>query len=120
MARLRFRGAQASDGALTPLNLRGPIDAIKPWQINAQHVAVQKKQGTQGPMMCGGGNPPLSGQHGQESLKLCGPHIARMPHWPAATVPTNEQTHPIQIDFFRAEAIVQIPNAFSHLIQQAY
>ena len=34
-------------------------------------------------------------------------------------LPTNEEFHPMQIDFFSAKAIVQVLNAFTNLIQKA-
>ena len=34
-------------------------------------------------------------------------------------LPSNEKFYPIQIDFFRAQAIVQIPDALANLVQMA-
>ena len=41
-----------------------------------------------------------------------------MPHIAAATTPAHKKPHPVQVGFFGAQAIVQVPNALAHLIQQ--
>ena len=47
-------------------------------------------------------------------------HGKRMPHATRLLrLPADEKFHPIQIDFFSAQAIVQITNALANLVQKA-
>jgi hypothetical protein len=58
-------------------------------------------------------------QHGQKRLDTRRADVARMPHRPTARRPANEKTNPIQVNLLGAEAIVQVPDALAHLIQQS-
>ena len=54
--------------------------------------------------------------------RLCtarSPDVAWMLHLPPPPMPANENPHPIQINLPGAEAIVHVPYALTHLIQQA-
>lgn len=68
--------------------------------------------------MRGRRNLSLIGQHVQERLRLCGAHVAWMPHDPATSMPAGEKAHPIEVGLLRLEAIVQIPDALPKLVQE--
>ena len=95
---------------------RGPEDLVLAVaDVDAQHLAVQEQQGTQGLVVGGRRHLALVGQHAQERLDLRRPHVARMPQ----TMPTDEKPHPIRIQLFGAEAIVHIANPLPNLVHQA-
>jgi hypothetical protein len=63
-------------------------------------------------------NLPLVGPHGQKSHHIGTAHVARMPHAPLFGGSQDEKTSPIQVSLFILEAIVQVSNAFSNLVQK--
>jgi hypothetical protein len=52
----------------------------------------------------------------KKGLDLFRAHVARMRHFVGSTVPENEKPHPVEIGFFSAEAIVQIPDPLPNLV----
>ena len=43
--------------------------------------------------------------------------IAEVTHHAVAAMPANEKYHPVQVDFFCAQTIVQVSNTLPNLIQ---
>ena len=46
-------------------------------------------------------------------------HVIRMWHATLRGAPADKEAYPVDIGFFRLEAIVQISNPLSHLVEQA-
>jgi hypothetical protein len=53
----------------------------------------------------------------KKRLDLAHAHFAWMAHDPAAPMPAYEEFHPIQVDFFSAQAIVKVSDSLANLIQ---
>lgn len=83
-----------------------------------QHLPIKKEKCVQRLSVGGRRNLAFIGQHGQESFNLGFTHVARMPHFAAPPVPSDEESDPMQVSFFGLQAIVQIPDTLTHLIQQ--
>lgn len=94
-------------------------DALKPRQIQAQHLFVQKQQRVERLPVGRGGYLPIVGEHGEKCLDLRPAHVAGMPHPAFAATPTDEKARPVEVSFFSLQAIVKISNPFAQLVQQA-
>jgi hypothetical protein len=84
------------------MRLFGTHHLVYPANVLAEHLLVQKQNGTQGLALRGGGNTAFYGEVRQELSHLLHPHVAGMPF----VMKANEAFHPAQIRFFRAQAIV--------------
>lgn len=93
----------------------GAADVVQPGQVLPRHLLVEKQQGTEGLAVGGRRHLALVRQHGQKGLDLGLAQLARMPQ----PVKADEPARPVQIGLFRAQAVVQIADALSHLVQQA-
>ena len=63
-------------------------------------------------------NLPFICYHIQKILDLCRTHVARMAYQPTTPMPADKKAHPVQVGFFRLEAVVEIPEALPKLVQE--
>jgi hypothetical protein len=97
----------------TRLALR-PADGLHPRQIEPEHLLIEKQQRRQCLPVCGHGHVALVGQPRQEGLDLLAARLA----WVAPIMKTDKRANPVEVRFFGAQAVVQVADALSHLIQQ--
>ena len=93
---------------------------VESGQIDIQHLPVQKEDGAECLIVCGGGCIAFVRHHGQKRLYHLYVHVSRMA--PAAwlrRIPADEKSHPIQAGFLGLQAIVQVLNLLAHLVEQA-
>lgn len=91
-----------------------PRQVIHPWHFNAQHFLIQKEQRTQSLPVGRNGHLALCDQVRQERFNFGLPHVT----WMLQAVKPDEIFDPIHISLFGSEAIVQITNLLTQLIQQ--
>lgn len=87
---------------------------VQPRQLYYQHFLVEKQQGTQGLPVCGGRHLALVRQHGQKSFYLGLAQATRV----TQAMKLDEPAHPVEVGLLCAQAVVQIADALTHLVQQ--
>ena len=91
-----------------------PRQLVHPWHVNAEHLLVKKKQGTQGLSMGRNGHLALGCKISQKPLNLGLTHVAGM----LEVIKMKEVFDPIDISRFGSEAIVQ-PSESAHATDRA-
>lgn len=92
----------------------GAGDAVEPWQIDIEHLAVQKQQGGEGLVLRAGGYVADRGQVGQKRLDLGRAYVARM----ALAVEKDVALDPVRISLFGPQAVMPGADRRAYLAHQ--
>ena len=90
-------------------------DTGEPWQINGEHLAVQKEKRALRLILRRRGDLAVGGELGEELLDIVSTEICRVPIPVEAKVSAN----PVDVSFLGADTIVLVPDAIADLVQEA-
>lgn len=94
--------------------LPGRYDVAQPRQVDIQYSPIKKQQCTLGLVLGRRRHPAHHGQMRQKRLDLGRAHVPRVP----LAVEQDEPTYPIDVRILGTDAVVQPPDAGTHLIQE--
>ena len=105
-------GPRATSSLVNTLGMRrlwaGRLMSLSHGRSMPNTSAVEKQDGAQSLVMGGCRNFALGGQHRKKCFYTRRSNVARVLHRATSAGPANEKTYPIQVNLFRAEAIVQV------------
>jgi hypothetical protein len=79
---------------------------------------LRKLNGAECLVVGGRRNLPFICFHVEKSLDLCRSHVAQMAHHPTTPMPADKKAHPVRVGFFRLQAVVEMPEALSKLVEE--
>ena len=89
-------------------------DLAHPWQIDTQHLGVEKDQGRERLLVRGRRDTALVGQPGQKRFDLGTAEIA----WVLQSMKPYECPAPLHVGLLGSPAVVQESDSFAYLVRQ--
>ena len=80
----------------------GPDDVVEPWELDAEHLAIEEEQGAQGLVLGGGSDFVVNGERGQEGGDLGGAHLSRV----ALAMEEDVTRDPLDVRLLGASAVL--------------
>jgi len=93
----------------------GPDDIVEPRELDAEHLAIEKEQGTQSLVLGRGRHLVVNGKGGQECRDLGGAQLSRV----ALAVEEDVPLDPMDVGLLGATTVVSGADGLADLIEKA-
>lgn len=94
---------------------RRALDLRHPRQVLAEHFAIEEKESAQRLLVGGCGDFPFIDERVQEAFDIGAAERSRV----ATIVETHIGPNPVNVSFLGTQAVVQVPDVLTNLVQQA-